>query len=48
MFVDPQHILDDVESSDDDEMNILKVMMGSWNLMGSRTWSKVISSWVPL
>ncbi len=30
------------------KMNILKVMMGSWNLMGSRTWNKVISLWVPL
>ncbi len=30
------------------KVNILKVMMGSWNLMGSWTWSKVISIWVPL
>ncbi len=30
------------------KMNILKVMMGSWNLMGSRAWSKLISLWVPL
>ncbi len=29
-------------------MNILKVMMGSWNSMGSGAWSKVISLWVPL
>ncbi len=28
------------------KMNILKVMMGSWNLMGSWTWSKMISLWV--
>jgi hypothetical protein len=48
MFVDPRHILDDMESNDDDKMNILKVMMGSWNLMGSRAWSKMISLWVPL
>jgi hypothetical protein len=35
MFMDSRHILDDMESNDDEEMNILKVMMGSWNLMGS-------------
>jgi hypothetical protein len=48
MFVDPRHIPHDTESNDDDKMNILKVMMGSWNLMGSREWSKMISLWVPL
>jgi hypothetical protein len=37
MFVDPQHIPNDIESNDNDKMNILKVMMGSWNLMGLRT-----------
>jgi hypothetical protein len=37
MFADPQHIPNDMESNDDDEDDILKVMMGSWNLMGSRT-----------
>jgi hypothetical protein len=29
MFADPQHIPDDMESNDDDEDDILKVMMGS-------------------
>jgi hypothetical protein len=30
------------------KMNILKVMMRSWNLMGLGAWSKVISLWAPL
>jgi hypothetical protein len=35
MFVVPRHIPNDMESNDDEKMNTLKVMMGSWNLMGS-------------
>jgi regulator of RNase E activity RraB len=46
MFVDPQHISDDMESNDDDKNE--HVNMGSWNLMGSKAWNKVISPWVPL
>jgi hypothetical protein len=37
-----------MESNDDDEDEHLEVTMGSWILMGSGAWSKMIFPWVPL
>jgi hypothetical protein len=35
MFADPRHIPNDMEFNDDDKDEYLKMVMGSWNLMGS-------------